>query len=226
MLSDKQKHICEQVVNVFGSGLAGGKYEAVVTNDDGPHQVRQISYGRSPTTEYGKLEELLTMYVNSDGQYSDVIRPYLPKIGVTPLAEDEMFKRLLKNAGTKDPVMQRVQDHFFDWCYFQPAIRWMEDNGFVLPLSALIIYDSFIQSGSILKFLRKRFPENVPNNGGHEKAWISQYVDIRHSWLTSHSNELLRNSAFRTICFKNEIARNNWTLNSLPVIAQDVEVFG
>jgi len=226
MLSDKQKHICEQVVNAFESGLAGGRYGAVVTNDDGPHQVHQISYGRSQTTEYGRLEELLTMYVNSNGLYSDVMQPYLPKIGVTPLAEDEIFKKILKSAGIKDPVMRQVQDQFFNLCYFQPAMRWMDDNGLVLPLSALVIYDSFIQSGSILKFLRKRFPENVPKNGGHEKVWISQYVDTRHSWLINHSNELLRNSAYRTTCFQNEIARNNWTLSFLPVVAHEVEVFG
>ena len=68
--------------------------------------------------------------------------------------------------------MQRIQDDFFDKRYFQPAMQWADTNEFTLPLSALVIYDSFIHSGSILDFLRKRFPEVPPAKGGNEKTWI------------------------------------------------------
>ncbi len=225
-LSLQQKHICEQVINAFESGSAGGKYGAISVMDDGPHHEKQISYGRSQTTEYGNLEELLEMYVSSNGLFSNALRPYLTLIGSTPLNGDSHFKQLLRDAGTKDPVMQRVQDQFFDLRYFQPAIQWMDDNGFALPLSAVVIYDSFIQSGSIMQWLRKRFPELSPKNGGDEKTWITQYVDARHNWLANHSSELLRNTVYRTQCLKNEIARNNWGLNILPISAHDVDVYG
>jgi len=58
--------------------------------------------------------------------------------------------------------MRQVQDVFFDKRYFQPAMTWADSNGFALPLSALVIYDSFVHSASILGFLRKRFPEEPP----------------------------------------------------------------
>jgi len=225
-LTDQQKHICEQVINAFESGSAAGVYGAISIMDDGPHRVRQISYGRSQTTEYGNLEELLEMYVNNNGIYSAAIQPYLDKIGVTPLVDDAAFKKLIRDAGAKDPVMQQVQDQFFDLRYFQPAMQWMDDNGLSLPLSALVIYDSYIHSGSIMMFLRKRFLERTPKNGGDEKIWISQYVDTRNSWLSTHSSQLLRNTVYRTSCLEIEIARNNWDLNLLPIRAHDVDIYG
>lgn len=226
IFTDQQKHICEQVINAFESGSAAGKYALISIMDDGPHKVKQISYGRSQTTEYGNLEELLEMYVNSNGIYSSAIAPYLPKIGVVPLVNDSVFKQLLKDAGKNDPVMQQVQDRFFDLRYFQPAMQWMDDNGLSLPLSALVIYDSYIHSGSIMMFLRKRFPESTPKNGGDEKIWISQYVDTRNAWLTTHCSQLLRNTVYRTSCLKIEIVRNNWNLNMLPIRAHDVDIYG
>ena len=166
------------------------------------------------------------MYVNGNGIYSSAIQPYLEKIGVTPLVDDAAFKKLLRDAGSTDPVMQQVQDQFFDLRYFQPAMQWMDNNGFTLSLSALVIYDSFIQSGSIMSWLRKRFPERSPVNGGDERTWISQYVDTRHDWLATHSNPLLQNTVYRTECLKSEIARKNWDLSQLPVRAHDVDIYG
>lgn len=225
-LTTQQKRICEQVINVFETGSIQGDYGAIVIFADGPHGIRQVTYGRAQTTEYGNLEELVQMYVDSHGMFSEQLWPYLPKIGVTPLINDNEFKRLLKDAGHKDPVMQQVQDAFFDKRYFQPAMDWADENGFTLPLSALVIYDSRIHSGSILPFLRKRFPEKSPAKGGKEKTWIEQYVDVRHNWLAHHDNEILRKTIYRTECFKREIARDNWDLSQLPIKAHGVDVTG
>jgi chitosanase len=101
---------------------------------------------------------------------------------------------------------------------------WCDDNGFTLPLSALVIYDSFIHSGSILGFLRKRFPEMPPAKGGDEKRWIGQYVNARHQWLATAENVVLHKTIYRTACFKSEIARGNWDLSQLPIKAHGVEV--
>lgn len=66
-------------------------------------------------------------------------------------------------------------------------------NGFSLPLSALVIYDSFIHSGSILYFLRKRFHEMPTAKGGDEKTWIRQYVGVRQNCLrTTNSRSSTR----------------------------------
>jgi len=225
-LTPDQKRICEQVINVFETGSPQGIYSAIAVLKDGPHKMRQVTYGRSQTTEYGNLHELLEMYVASGGSYAGQLQPYIEKIGVTPLADDSQFKQLLRDAGKKDPVMRQTQDSFFEKRYFQPAMQWGDDNGFTLPLSALVIYDSFIHSGSILPFLRKRFPEMPPAKGGDERRWISQYVDARHQWLATADNVVLHQTIYRTTCFKNEIARGNWDLAQLPIKTHGVDVSG
>lgn len=223
-LTPKQKSICEQVINVFESGSPQGNYGTISIFKDGPHNMRQVTYGRSQTTEYGNLHELVEMYVEAGGIYSEALRAYLDKIEVTPLADDATFKQLLRDAGKKDPVMRQTQDTFFDKRYFAPAMSWADINGFSMPLSALVIYDSFIHSGSILSFLRKRFPESPPAKGGDERTWITQYVDTRQNWLANHENRILRNTIYRTECFKTEILRNNWDLTLLPIIANGISI--
>jgi len=223
-LTAQQKRLCEQIINVFESGSPLGNYSAISIYKDGPHNQRQVTYGRSQTTEFGNLAELLDMYVKAGGIYSEALRPYLDRIEVTPLADDALFVQLLRDAGRKDPLMRQTQDAFFDKRYFIPAMNWADNNGFSLPLSALVIYDSFIHSGSILNFLRKRFPESPPASGGDERAWIIQYVDTRQEWLANHENRILRKTVYRTACFKNEINRDNWDLSQLPINANGIEI--
>ncbi|MDO9309602.1 MAG: chitosanase [Deltaproteobacteria bacterium] len=223
-LTAQQKRLCEQIINVFESGSPLGNYSAISIYKDGPHNQRQVTYGRSQTTEFGNLAELLDMYVKAGGIYSEALRPYLDRIEVTPLADDALFVQLLRDAGRKDPLMRQTQDAFFDKRYFIPAMNWADNNGFSLPLSALVIYDSFIHSGSILNFLRKRFPESPPASGGDERAWIIQYVDTRQEWLANHENRILRKTVYRTACFKYEINRDNWDLSRLPINANGIEI--
>jgi len=225
-LTDQQKRICEQVINVFESGSVEGNYSAISIYADGPHGMKQVTYGRSQTTEYGNLEELIELYVNSNGLYSAQLQPYLAKLGVTALTDDAVFKQLLRDAGKKDPLMRKAQDDFFEKRYFQPAMAWADAGGFTLPLSALVIYDSFIHSGSIPDFLRKRFTAALPAKGGREKEWITQYVDVRQEWLSQHSNKILQKTIYRTQSFKNEIARANWNFTILPIIANGMAVSG
>jgi len=225
-LTAQQKKICERIINVFESGSITGDYGSVVTYADGPHGMRQVTYGRSQTTEYGNLEELIQMYADATGLFSEQLRPFVTMIGVIPLADNKEFKQLLRDAGRKDPVMQQIQDQFFDKRYFQSAMGWADENGFTLALSGLVIYDSFIHSGSILSFLRKRFPEVPPGGGGNEKTWIKQYVDVRHKWLSTHPNKILQGTVYRTQCFKREITRDNWDLSRVPVNANGTKVFG
>jgi chitosanase len=225
-LSAKQKKICEQVINVFETGKIAGDYAALVTLADGPHGMRQVTYGRSQTTEFGNLKELVQMYVDAHGTFSDGLRPFIEMITRTPLADNNVFKQLLRDAGRNDAVMRQIQDKFFDKRYFQPAMQWADANQFKQPLSALVIYDSFIHSGSILPFLRNRFPEVPPAKGGNEKKWIQEYVDVRDDWLRTHTILILRNTTYRTECFKREILRNNWDLASVPINANGTNVSG
>jgi chitosanase len=159
ILTPQQKRICQRVVNAFETGIADGDYGNVSIYHDGPHRIRQITYGCSQTTEYGNLHELISLSVSNSGQFSKELKPYLNRIGNQALVDDAQFKRLLKQAGN-DSVMQQTQDAFFDTRYFQPAMHWATEQGFVEALSELVIYDSFIHSDSIFSFLRPRFRES------------------------------------------------------------------
>ena len=226
VLTDEQRRICDRVINVFETGTIRGEYGAISIFHDGPHDIRQITYGKSQTTEYGNLRELVEMYVEAGGLFSEALRPYVPRIGMTPLVDDIRFKDLLKRAGNEDPVMRRTQDVFFDRRYFQPALTWANQNGFARALSMLVIYNSFIHSGRIREDLRARFPERPPAQGGNEQTWVRQYVDVRHNWLANHHRPAVRASRYRTRDLAREIARGNWDLAILPIMAHGVPVDG
>lgn len=223
-LSNAQKRLIQRVVNVFETGSPAGDYANISIYKDGPNNIRQITYGRSQTTEYGNLRQLVEQYVGAGGLFSQELRPYAGKVGGTPLTDDANFKNLLRRAGKEDPIMKRTQDSFFDRVYYRPALKWADTHGFMLPLSALVIYDSFIHSGSIVWVIRNMFPESPPSAGGSEKAWTKAYVNARHKWLGSHPRPPVRATIYRTQCFKNEIQRNNWDLSQLPIIANGIKV--
>ncbi len=226
-ITDIQKNKILQVVNVFETGSKDGNYAKVSIYEDGPvgadgKRVKQVTYGRSQTTEFGLLKKLIEMYVQAKGQFAADFKPYIQQLGKQPsLHTDKTFIKLLKDAGNLDPVMATTQDSFFDKLYYEPAVAWFEGMGFTHPLSLLVIYDSQIHSGSILAFLRERFAESVPKNGGKEEKWIQQYVDVRHDWLATHKNKILQNTVYRTQCFKDAIAAKNWDL-SKPIAANKI----
>jgi chitosanase len=223
-LTPVQKRLIERIVNVFETGTPDGDYANISIYHDGPHDIRQITYGRSQTTEYGKLRQLVIKYVDAGGAFSEALGPYVDLVGSVPLTDDAEFKNLLRKAGRQDIVMREVQDEFFDQAYFQPAIAWADEHGFAEPLSALVIYDSFIHSGSILRAIRSRFPEVPPSAGGDERAWTAAYVNARHRWLAAHPRLPVRNTVYRTRCFKNEIQRGNWDLSRVPINANGTKV--
>jgi chitosanase len=218
-ITPRIKRKIEQVINAFETSSAEGNYAILVKfadhNDrETGQRIVQITYGRSQTTEFSHLKELVEDYIEQNGSFSNLLKPYLPRIGKKPsLATDETFCKALKDAGKTDPIMKLCQDALFDTKYYQPAHRWFYNNGFTMPLSLLVIYDSFIHSGGILGFLRKRFSATVPANGGNEKEWIEQYINTRHNWLANHSVELLRHTTYRTRCFKEQLAADNWDLS-------------
>nr|ABL74514.1 hypothetical protein [Citrobacter gillenii] len=224
ILTPAQKSLCERVLNAFETGSAEGDYSAIAIFHDGPHGIRQITYGRSQTTEYSKLQDLVTRYVNANGRFSADLAPFVPKIGNIALVDNEPFKDLLRRAGRDDPIMKSVQDRFFDERYYLPALKWAQDFGFKDALSLLVIYDSFVHSGTILTFLRAQFREVPPASGGDEHTWISQYVEVRNSWLANHSNPELHPTVYRTKCLRFEIDRGNWDLSQVPINANGILV--
>jgi chitosanase len=215
-MSNEIKNKIQKIVNVFESGSPEGDYGCISLYEDGPNGIRQITYGKSQTTEWGNLNALINLYIKNEGAIAEKFEPYKEKIGYRSFVSDKAFIALLKEAA-KDPIMQKTQDQFFDIHYWEPAKNWFTKNGFKLNLSMLVIYDSFIHSGSILKFLRNRFSEVTPALGGDEKEWIKAYVQVRHDWLKNHSNKILTKTIYRTQNFLNAIDAENWDLSGVFV---------
>jgi chitosanase len=224
MIPENIKKLIEHIINVFETGTPEGKYSQVTILADGKNGTRQITFGRSQTTEQGNLAKLIEMYILNNGIYTEQFSKYIDKIGKQPLVDNKTFKDLLRTAAKEDEIMRSTQDEFFDLAYYNPAYEFFTKNGFELPLSMLVIYDSYIHSGGILMSLRKRFGEYPPAKGGDEKKWITSYVDVRHQWLKYHANPILQRTIYRTQCFKDQITADNWMLDKLPVNANGVKV--
>lgn len=210
ILDKKQK--IQSIVNVFETGTKEGDYGNVSIYNDGPNGIKQVTYGKSQTTEYGNLKKLIELYIANRGEKSDILSPYVNKIGMLPLIADKVFINTLKEAG-HEPIMKRTQDEFFDRHYWEPAVKWCNTNGFELPLAGLVIYDSFIHSGSILPFLRNKFAAKVPVSGGTQEEWIEQYLHARKEWLSNHSNPILRKTVYRVNDMIAAVQKKDWILD-------------
>ena len=228
-ITPELKSRIQQAVNAFETGSAQGDYSEVVCYKDYKDPVAgtfsvQVTYGRSQTTEFGNLKDLIQEYVNANGVYAVQLKAYLNRIGIPPsLAADKAFQQALIDAGKQDPIMKTCQDAFFDKEYYSPANTWFVTHGFSLPLSMLVIYDSHVHSGGILSFLRRKFTTATPAAGGNEKEWINNYVEVRQSWLANNANPLLRKTVYRTHCFQQQMFNNNWDL-AQPFFANGIRI--
>jgi chitosanase len=215
---------CKATLFMFETGTKEGDYSNVsIYKDGGGGAYRQITYGAAQTTQDGNLDSLLEMYIASVKKFetndtlASKLAKYLPTKKKRTLVDNKTFITLLKDLG-KDAIMRYCQDLFFQDTYFLPAYKWFINQGFKQPLSMLVIYDSFIHSGCILSFLRKRFSESVPANGGDEKKWVQDYVNTRRSWLANHSNKILRKTVYRMDTMQRAINDDNWDLTK-PIYA-------
>jgi chitosanase len=211
-------------VNVAETGHPDGKPHAVYIYADGKNGRKQVTLGVGFTEDGGNLAKVLRSYIAKRGAFADQLSTHVPDIGKGTLATNKKFHQLLKQAGESDPLMAEAQNEEFNKVYLEPAFNWFTKNGFTLPLSFLVISDSYLHSGGIREALRSRFREGTPSTGGDEKVWVGSYVEARHDWLSNHSNKLLRNTVYRTQALRNEIARENWMLDRLPINMNGVAV--
>lgn len=181
-----------------------------------PH--KQITLSIGFTEGGGNLKKVLQRYIAEGGKLATQLEPYMQGLGGRDtLANNTAFVDLLKAAG-KESVMADAQKECFDELYLEPAFVWAKEYGFTMPLSYLVIADSFLHSGSMLGFLMNSFSEKKPVAGGDEKKWITDYLDARKKWLSNHPNRILRNTVYRANCFIAELARDNWLLVDTPVV--------
>lgn len=212
-LTKDQKEKIRQIISVFEVGRPQSDYSkvTVMKGDTGG-----LTFGAHQTTlNSGNLYELILAYLSrADAQYTELknwLKPLKDKN--QKLNRNKALHEVLRKSGA-DPVMQAVQDAFFDKVYWQPAEKWARKNGFQLPLSMAVVYDSFIHSGQVAMYLRNRFKEPVPTNGGNEKRWIKEYVSARDNWLRHHQNQLLHKTVYRTEAFQKMIEEGKWNLES------------
>lgn len=213
-----------KIINVFETGTPDGDYSNVSIYPDlriGGKKVYQITYGRSQTTEGGNLKTLLEMYISKNGLYAESLMPFMSKIGLingkaTLLSTDDEFIALLKKSG-KDDIMIKTQDLFFDEVYFSRAVNFWKENGFKEFLSLAVIYDSYIHSNQIFPFLRNRFKEVPPAQGGNERIWIESYCRVRLKWLSTHRDTLLHRTVYRMEFFLEAIENDNWDLSKITI---------
>jgi chitosanase len=213
-----------RILSVAETDTAKWNPAAVYVYNDGDDGRRQCTLSIGFTADGGNLRKVLERYVERDGSYSDQLAPWIARIKAGDPGTDPDFISLLKKVGKEDPLMMSVQEEMFDKLYLGPAFEWASKYGFGLPLSYLVIADSFLHSGGMRDSLMKRFPEKKPNAGGDEQAWTRAYIDTRREWLATHSNKILRNTIYRCDCYLHEMARGNWSLAQSPVNMHGTEV--
>jgi hypothetical protein len=212
----------KKVLLAFEQSSTSIKYDKIYTWNDGPSNITQItlSFG---ITEYGNLKRFVEKYCNANGQFKDKFQKYIPLIGKQSLVVNKEFMTLLKESASDD-IMKECQEQAYEEYYITPALKWCELNQFNLNLSKLVIADSFLQSGSILKLLRNKFAEKTPKDGGSEKVWIEEYCKARYAWLSAAKLKALRNSVYRADMFLKCIKKDDWDLEQSKYNANGVEI--
>lgn len=218
-MTDATKQKILSIVNCFEMGTPHLQYDQITRLHDGPGKVLQFT-GSFGVTEAYNLKKLIELYIAKGGKFADEYKPYLKDMGKKfTLANDSKFGLLWKKSAREDQLMRDAQDEIYEELYFIPAVKWCEQANFKTPLSHLVIFDSILQSGQILPFLRKRFAETTAN----EKSWVKAYTATRDKWLRTHSNKAVRNSAYRTKDLLKIIADGDWELEH-PVIAHGTRI--
>lgn len=215
---DPKRDFILRILQTAENGSPSWGFSQISIMHDGPNRRLQLTYGIQ-FDEAGDLGKLLSMYCSEGGQYGTQIAPYLQAVNkgtpsATILSQAKGFQSLLRQAGT-DKIMQDLEIKLFMETSWNPAVKWSKQNGFVLPLSFLIIADSFLQSNQMLGFLLRRVQSKTPvADRQAEQEWITSYATARNKWLEA-SGGALTVSSYRTKCYLSMIQRSDWQLNSM-----------
>lgn len=197
---------------------------SVYVYPDGNNGRKQCTLSIGFTADGGNLTKVLERYVDAGGSFGPELAPHITALKEGSPGTGTEFINLLKRIGKEDPLMMTVQEEMFDKLYLGPAFRWASQYGFALPLSYLVICDSFLHSGSMLDFLMNRFAEKKPADGGDSKEWIEAYTRTRKDWLANHSNDVLHSTVYRCNCYLDQIKKNNWDLEQTPIVMHGTPV--
>jgi chitosanase len=210
LISEIELGVVDAIVSVFETGGAAD-YAFVSGN---PSDAGGLSFGKHQAAlTNGTLHDLIVEYCrHPDAAHCTALSPYLPqmKAGDRALDADDRLYSLLKRAAS-DRAMQESQDRFFADRYMRPALLKWREVGFKTPLSAAVIYDSYIHSGGLNLMARTVKSYGNPTTL-NEREWIAGYVVTRKAWLEEHPNELLHRTAVRMRTFERLIESGNWDL--------------
>lgn len=220
MVTQTQKQVAQAIVNVFETSKLVGDYDRVtlLAGDSG-----HLTYGRSQTTlASGNLFLLIKDYIDADNAlFAPELSVYLDRLRETDftLDTDHSFRFWLAQAG-QDPVMEAVQDKFFDRIYWDPACQSAQALGLETALAFAVVYDSRIHGS--WHFIRDQVLERhgTPQEIG-EEGWITRYVVSRRDWLAGHDNSLLHRTIYRMEAFLTLIEDRRWSLK-LPFTVRGV----
>src|SRR5262245_36966232 len=144
MLTEQQKKAAQAIVNIFETGVPQGEYgQVTILAGDSGH----LTYGRSQTTlGSGNLYLLVKDYCETPtARFATALQPYEERLKShdTSLDHDRTLRQILHDAGS-DPVMQDVQDRFFDRVYWEPAVARVQSLGMSTALGTTVVYDSTV----------------------------------------------------------------------------------
>ena len=210
MLTQSVEKKISQILNVFETGQKNVKYDAIYIYPDGRNGRRQVTLSYGLTEDGGNLGKLLQIYNIANGQYSDQLLPYFPKIGTGVLHNSDSFKVLLKEAAIKDDFFNECQDFCFRALYLKKGYEKAKEYGIITNLGIAVIVDSVLQGS--LDAVSLTFREARPSKGGEEKTFIKAYLNARKKWLISKGAPL-SNSIYRVASFQKAIDSDNWNLS-------------
>lgn len=207
----------DAIVTLIESGKPGD-YGAVAAVDS---DAGGLSYGlHQASLMSGNLYEMISLYCDEpQAYYAAALAPYLSAMAQRrreELDHNAALHALLREAA-RDPVMQRVQNGFFEDKFMSPALQEAYRHGQQRPLACAIIYDSFIHGSwkSGANVYAKTAAQAGDLSAQNTERWMRAYVETRRHWLATHSNTLLRNTVYRMDTFRGLLDEGNWEL-TLP----------
>ena len=222
MLTELQKRAAQAIINVFETGDAQGDYGKVTLMKGDPGH---LTYGRSQTTlSSGNLYLLIKAYCDAeDAEFAESLSHYLPRLirRDTTLDGETTLHSILRKAGN-DPIMQDVQDAFFDRAYWNPSVTAADNLGIVTTLGTAVVYDSMVH-GSWRLMRDKTLTDCGTVAALGERQWIAKYINVRRNWLATHKTLILRKTVYRMDALFDLVQASNWDL-SLPFYVRGVRV--
>ncbi len=211
MLTDLQRRTAQAIIHIFETGRPVGGYDTVTVL---PGDTGHLTYGKLQTTlGSGNLFLLIDRYCGEPGALcADRLRPFLGRLRErdTSLDHDATLRGTLREAGG-DPLMQAVQDAFFDRVFWHPAVASAEARKITSALGTTVVFDSFIH-GSWAR-MRDRTDQKAKGKARtSEQAWIELYIATRRDWLANHTNRLLPRTVYRMDALKGLIDADKWDL--------------